>query len=188
MGAAVVSVAAGARPDLVGHLTLLAGVLPVEGKPLSYQLTAASIGGSSEAACENEATTERTKKFTEDGASFYWDRDGAFQCFFHDCNPELVDWAAERLVPQPLAPVLEPISIPKLWQSDLSRSYIICSQDRSLPSRIARLQARRLGVRPLEIDSSHSPFFSRPAQLAELLVHAAGTTPIGPLVPGEEVP
>jgi hypothetical protein len=44
-----------------------------------------------------------------------------------------------------------------------------------------------MGVEPLVIDSSHSPFFSRPAELAELLVRAVGTKPVGPLVPDEDV-
>jgi hypothetical protein len=38
-------------------------------------------------------------------------------------------------------------------------------------------------VRQLAIDSSHSPFLSRPLELAELLVHATTTTPVGPLIP-----
>jgi hypothetical protein len=44
--------------------------------------------------------------------------------------------------------------------------------------------AQRLGVEQLAIDTSHSPFLSRPRELAELLVHATTTTPIGPLDPG----
>jgi hypothetical protein len=68
MGAAVVSVAADARPDLVGHLALLAGPLPVEGKPLSYQSTSPSVGGSAEAVDADESAAERTMKFTEDGS------------------------------------------------------------------------------------------------------------------------
>ena len=39
----------------------------------------------------------------------------------------------------------------------------------------------RLGVEPLVIDSSHSPFFSKPKELEELFVHATSTTPIAPL-------
>jgi hypothetical protein len=42
---------------------------------------------------------------------------------------------------------------------------------------------RRLGVEPLTIDASHSPFLSKPRELAELLVKAVGTKPVGPLLP-----
>ena len=61
----------------------------------------------------------------------------------------------------------------------------MCLQDRAWPLRVGRLQAQRMGVRPLTIDSSHSPFLSLPADLAQLLVQAVDTTPIGPLTPGD---
>jgi hypothetical protein len=57
---------------------------------------------------------------------------------------------------------------------------------RAWPLRVGRLQARRMGVRPQTIDSSHSPFLSQPPELAQLLVHAVDTTPIGPLIPGDK--
>jgi hypothetical protein len=38
-------------------------------------------------------------------------------------------------------------------------------------------------VEQLTIDTSHCPFLSRPQQLAELLVHATTTKPVGPLDP-----
>jgi hypothetical protein len=38
-------------------------------------------------------------------------------------------------------------------------------------------------VEQLTIDTSHCPFPSRPQQLAELLVHATTTRPVGPLDP-----
>jgi hypothetical protein len=40
-----------------------------------------------------------------------------------------------------------------------------------------------LGVAPLEIDSSHSPFLSMPRATAELFVEATRTRPVGPLRP-----
>jgi len=187
MGSAIVAIAADARPDLVGHLCLLAGPLPVDGKPLSYQSTSPSVGGAAVAVDADEASAERTMQFTDDGAAFFWDREGAYEAFFHDCGPELVDWAAAQLVPQSLAPVLEPISLPRLAAADLPRSYVVCLQDRSFPPRISRQQAQRLGVQPLTIDSSHSPFLSRPALLAGLLVRAVDTSPIRPLTTAEDV-
>jgi pimeloyl-ACP methyl ester carboxylesterase len=186
MGAAVAAVAADARPDLVAHVTLLSGPLPVEGECLSYQSTSPLVGGSA-SADTSETVSDQNIRFTEDGSAFYWDRDGAHATFFNDCDEELVDWAAERLVPQALAPVIEPISIPRFWAADLPRSYVRCLQDHCWPLRISLLQARRMGVEPLVIDSSHSPFLSRPAELAALLVRAVSTTPVGPLVPDEDV-
>jgi hypothetical protein len=177
-------VAADARPDLIGHITLPSGPLPVEGECLSFQSTSPSVGGS--ASDQGlESVSEDTMTFTDDGSAFSWDRDGAYATFYQDCDEDLVDWAAERLIRQPLGPVVEPISVPRFWAADLPRSYVMCLQDHAWPLRVGRLQAQRMGVRPLTIDSSHSPFFSRPAELARLLVQAVGTTPIGPLTPAD---
>ena len=119
MGAAVAVVAADARPDLIAHITLLSGPLPVEGECLSYQSTSPSVGGSTSDE-ELESVSEDNMTFTDDGAAFYWDRDGAYATFYQDCDEDLVDWAAERLLPQPLAPVVEPISVPRFWAAGLA--------------------------------------------------------------------
>ncbi|WIX75638.1 alpha/beta fold hydrolase [Amycolatopsis carbonis] len=180
MGSAVVAVAADARPDLVGHLCLVAGPLPVEGKPLSYQSTSPTVGGTAAAQDEEESAAERSMKFTEDGLAFYWDKEGARETFYGDCDDDIVDWATARLTPQPLAPVIEPIQLPNLAAADLPRSYVVCLQDRSFPPRPSRLQARRLGVQPLTINTSHSPFLSRPALFADLLVRGLDTPSLRP--------
>lgn len=186
MGCAVAAVAADARPDLVGHVCFLSGPLPVEGRSLSYQSTSPSVGGA-DYADESESYADRNMTVAPDGSSFSFDRHGAYETFFHDCDEQVVDWAVARLTPQQMPPVIEPISIGRFWEADLPRSYIRCLRDRAWHRRISDLQATRLGVVPLEIDSSHSPFLSRPAELAALLVRAAGTTPAGPLVRGETV-
>jgi hypothetical protein len=67
--------------------------------------------------------------------------------------------------------------------ADLPRSFIRCLQDQSMPQWLADTVTRRLGVEQLTIDTSHSPFLSRPQELAELLVHATTTKPTGPLIP-----
>jgi hypothetical protein len=62
------------------------------------------------------------------------------------------------------------------------RSYIRCLQDRSKPLSMSHEVVHRLGVEPLTIDASHSPFLSRPRELAELFVRSAATKPVGPLL------
>jgi pimeloyl-ACP methyl ester carboxylesterase len=76
-----------------------------------------------------------------------------------------------------------PVSVPQFWAAELPRSFIVCQQDRSMPRWLADTVARRLGVEQLTIDASHSPFLSRPRELAELLVYATSTKPVAPLVP-----
>lgn len=75
------------------------------------------------------------------------------------------------------------MSIPAFWAADLPRSYILCAQDRAKPHAMSESVIDRLGVEPLAIEASHSPFLSRPAELAELLVKATKTRPVRPLKP-----
>jgi hypothetical protein len=109
---------------------------------------------------------------------------GRVKYFYHDCDEATARWAFERLGPERFGDTtVTPVSIPRFWAADLPRSFILCLQDRSMPRWLADTVARGLGVEQLTIDTSHSPFLSRPRELAELLVHATTTKPTGPLVP-----
>jgi hypothetical protein len=51
---------------------------------------------------------------------------------------------------------------------------VVCRDDRAVSTEwAARTAAERLGVEPRWIDGSHSPFMSRPAELARLLAELA---------------
>jgi pimeloyl-ACP methyl ester carboxylesterase len=188
MGGYVISVAADLVPSRVRHLVYLAAGLPIEGR----SMTDAS-GGADPSDAESagpleimgeRGTLDSMIEVVNDGTAFaFRDREDANQFFYHDCPRRLADWAVDRLTPQPLAPVVVPLSIPRFWSAELPRSFIKCAQDRALASEAADAFVRRLGVEPFIIDSSHSPFLSRPPELAELLVEAVGRAPMGRLSP-----
>jgi hypothetical protein len=124
-------------------------------------------------------------RINDDGSMAFADFEGAREFFYHDCDEATARWAFDHLTPEIVGDTATtPISVPKFWAADLPRSFIVCLQDRSQPRWLADVTARRLGVDPLTIDTSHSPFLSRPRELAELLVHATTTSPIGPMNPG----
>jgi pimeloyl-ACP methyl ester carboxylesterase len=53
----------------------------------------------------------------------------------------------------------------------VERISVLCRDDRAVSPSWSRTAARELlGVEPVELPGSHSPFLSRPAELAELLV------------------
>ena len=174
MGGFVATVAADAAIDRVRHIVYLAAGLPLEGQPM----TSAGAGHLSRRAS--------TVELTADGRAmtFRSDQD-AIDFFYHDCSPELARWACSKLTPQPMAPMMEPISIPRFWEAQLPRSLILCREDRAGgvdAAGLARATAR-FGVEPFWMDGSHSPFFSQPAACAELIVEATTRAPIGPLLP-----
>lgn len=179
------TLAADVAPELVSHITYLAAALPREGR--TYPEAMAMRDGEDELADGFDADVGEMLSylhFDEDGAMTFADFEGAWKYFYHDCDEATARWAFERLGPERFGDTtVTPVSVTNFWAADLPRSFIVCEQDRSMPRWLADTVARRLGVEQLPIDSSHSPFLSRPRELAELLVHATTTTPVGALVP-----
>ena len=183
-----IAVAADQAPEKVGHMIFLAAGLPVEGKSVVE-----ATGGATET---DEAGHERATKLMDDttgmlrfirplpdGTMEWTSREGAREFFYHDCDDATIDWAFAKLSPGISPFPEEKLHLPALWQAQPPRSYILCLQDRSKPHDMSEEVIRRLGVKPLTIDSSHSPFLSRPAELAALFVEATATRPVGPLLP-----
>ena len=168
MGGFVTSIAADAALDRVRHVVYLAAGLPLEGQPM-YAAGAGRL-----------SSQDDIIELVDDGRRIMFRTDEAATAFFyHDCSPEIASWACGRLTPQPLAPMLEPISVPRLWEVDLPRSLILCSEDRAGgDAESAAGTVIRLGVEPLWMGTSHSPFLSQPAACAELIVEATTRPPI----------
>jgi pimeloyl-ACP methyl ester carboxylesterase len=116
-------------------------------------------------------------------------RELARELFFHDCPPDLQEWALARLRRQARKPLLE--KTPLVRWPDVPRTLIITTEDRCIPLESARRTAARLfGEEPMELPGGHCPSLSRPALLAETLIsalpaHEDGREPAGP-VPAHE--
>ena len=103
----------------------------------------------------------------------FWEDEAVARHFlFHDCPPEVAQEAFRRLRPEPgvLAREVAPL---QAWPA-VPSAYILCTDDRTATPGWARRAAReRLGVEPIEIPGGHSPFLSRPGQLADALDRCA---------------
>jgi pimeloyl-ACP methyl ester carboxylesterase len=176
------TVAADAAVDDVSHIVYLAAALPREGR--SYP-EAMAMRNSEDGQFDGDVGEMLSYlHFDDAGAMTFADFHGAWRYFYHDCDEPTARWAFERLGPEKFGAVNDtPVSVPQFWAADLPRSFIRCTDDRSMPRWLADTVTERLGVEQLTIDASHSPFLSRPAELAELLVHATSTKPVGPLQP-----
>jgi pimeloyl-ACP methyl ester carboxylesterase len=184
-----ITLAADAAIDDVSHLVYLAAGLPLEGRTV-LEATGGATGRSSHT--DESNVTQLMSDETGMLRFIRPDARGRMECidfaavrdfFYHDCDERLAAWAFAQLTPAPVEFLIETVSVPRFWQAELPRSYIACAQDRAKPHAMSEEVVRRLGVVPLTIDASHSPFLSRPAELAELLVRATATRPIGPLRP-----
>ncbi|MET0589030.1 MAG: alpha/beta fold hydrolase [Novosphingobium sp.] len=181
------AVAANEAPEKVGHMIFLAAGLPVEGKSVVE-----ATGGATET--DDNGNPRATKLMDDttgmlanirplpDGTMEWHSLEGARQFFYHDCDDDTVQWAFSKLSPGISPFPEEKLHLPRFWAAQPPRSYIRCLQDRSKPLAMSHEVVHRLGVEPLAIDASHSPFLSRPRELAELFVRAAGTKPVGSLL------
>ena len=98
----------------------------------------------------------------------YWpDADTAAARMYPDCSRTQADWAFAQLRPQArLEPVLAPFG-----RGDV---VIATLRDAAVDPGWQVRTARTHGARVLELDSGHSPFFTQPGELADMLSLVAG--------------
>lgn len=90
--------------------------------------------------------------------------------FYGECSDD--DFALARLClkPEPTLPLATPIHVTPERYGSVPRVYIECHRDRALTPLMQRnMQAASPCAQVLSLDTDHSPFFSRPDELATLL-------------------
>jgi len=112
----------------------------------------------------------------EAGRSYWTDPAAAIDAFYPDGAPEDAAAAAARMRPQGRPPSIEPFPLEAL--PDVPCASVLARQDRCVTPDWSRRAAReRLGVEAVELPGGHSPFLTRPAELADLLARLAGSYP-----------
>ena len=112
----------------------------------------------------------------DQGRTRWVDEGVARSVVYADCEDGDASAAFERLRPQSRAPYADPCPLDAFPSTP--RTYIVCSEDRLVnPERARQVARERLDAEPVELPGSHSPFLSRPGQLAEVLDQLAEVTP-----------
>jgi pimeloyl-ACP methyl ester carboxylesterase len=91
---------------------------------------------------------------------------GATEIFYGDVDPALVADALPRLGYQSVAAFQQPLTR-AAWHT-VPSTYVVCENDRAIPLVAQEAMAGR-AKRVVRMPTSHSPFLSRPGELAELL-------------------
>lgn len=136
-----------------------------------YVTAATPVPGKSFLQDSMEETDGNPPGFTmrDDGAAV-WTLEAAIDYFYADCAREDAEWAFSKLRPQYWTPGLEPAEDIDLRA--IPSTYVACREDRIIPfERGKRYASERLGVGAVEMDGSHSPFLSRPSELAAVLLN-----------------
>lgn len=102
------------------------------------------------------------------GSTRWVDEALAHELLFGDCDDETARDAFTKLRPQGIAGYLQPWPLDAL--PDVPATYVVCAEDRLVNPDWSRRAATEIGAEVVELPGSHSPFLSRPRELADLLV------------------
>jgi pimeloyl-ACP methyl ester carboxylesterase len=158
MAGLVTPLVAARRP--IRSLVFLAAFLPVVGKSANDQRATEAIDG---------RVPPRTAEWTDLGEDVWMvGPNTATELFFHDAPAAVARWATQRLRPQSYRVMNETTPL-TAWPDVESRS-IVCRNDRAINPEWVRAAARqRLGAEAIELAGGHSPFLTRPSELAQVL-------------------
>ncbi|WP_165494882.1 alpha/beta fold hydrolase [Actinomadura roseirufa] len=160
-GGSVIS-AAGDRPN-VRELMFVAGKVAPAGGPQDLEASDLPPGHAS------VLTPELIDAILPEADATTVDPGRAHDLFYNDCPPEDSAAAVRRLRPVSTR-CAEGGPDVAAWEK-LPATYVVCALDRAIPPAVQEAYAARLGVTPMVLPTSHSPFWSRPRLLAERIVH-----------------
>ena len=158
LGGLTISQVAERRPDRLRCLVYLAALVPTPGAtPASRRsLTTDALLGS--------------LRLSEDGSVSLFDLDAIREVFYADCSDEDIAFARARLCGEPAAAANSAVEPSRENWGRVPRDYIVCLQDQAIPASAQQALAKESGCRNVySLDTSHSPFFSAPADLARIL-------------------
>ena len=160
MGGLIITQTAELAPDRVQALGYLAAFSPADGETLFQHAMA-----------DTESHVTRFNRVNEAGGYFTIPPDKLPECFYGSCTEEDTRKAIARLRPQPLAPLVQPVSITPENYGRVRRCYIECTRDQALtwPMQQQMQKKARLDAL-LTLETDHSPFYSCPSDLVDCLV------------------
>ena len=158
-GGIVISQAAERRPEKVETLVYVAAILLRNGESLL------------DSATFDTAALGQTASLSSDKRSISFNSALASEAFYTECPEEDATLAKLLLQPEALAPMLTPLQLSETRYGGVPRVYIECLRDRTLlPDRQKAMYTASPCRKIISMDTDHSPFFSRPSELADHLL------------------
>ncbi|CAN5611114.1 alpha/beta hydrolase [soil metagenome] len=158
LGGNTIPLVAARRP--VRHLVYLSALVPQVGQSLRDQMRAVPD-------MLNPMSRQALSRPDELRRNAWVDESLTVQLLFGDADPDAAHTAFTRLRPQALYPYSPPFALAQFPPTD--RTYVVCTGDQMVNPDWSRQAAQALDARLIEFPGDHSPFLSRPAELAELL-------------------
>ncbi|MDE2561426.1 MAG: alpha/beta hydrolase [Sphingomonadales bacterium] len=105
-----------------------------------------------------------------DGVATVADPGHAAEVFAQVSPPRLVAAALPRLVAEPHGPRSQKLHLTRERWGSLPRTYVECTLDRTIPiDSQRRMQSYSPGAKVVTLEADHSPYLSRPVELADAL-------------------
>ncbi|MCE7010805.1 alpha/beta hydrolase [Kibdelosporangium philippinense] len=148
----------------VRELVLLTSLLPIIG------MSSLEASRQTPGPLTTEVVTALGRQGTSEFGGIVWNPDDAYALFYQDCERSDADLAIKRLVARNAR---EPFIAPTPLTSypRVPTRYIVCTEDHVVNGEVTRRIAKEdYGASIVELDASHSPFWSRPEELTGLLL------------------
>lgn len=159
MGGGVITQTAEYRPDKIKTLVYVAALLPRNGESMLQIVQR-----------DTESLLLPNTVFAEDQRSVTFREEALKEVAYGDCSEEDMALVKALLVPQAVVPLTTPITTTAANSGRLPRVYIECLQDRALSLSLQKILSTAFSYQKvISMDTSHSPFFSAPEELAEHL-------------------
>ena len=90
--------------------------------------------------------------------------------FAHDIPKEAFDGAKPNIVPEPSAPLIYHLEVTDAIFGSIPKYYIEFTEDRAIPIEVQRSMYKGKVKKVFTLHSSHTPNFSQPEKLANILL------------------
>jgi pimeloyl-ACP methyl ester carboxylesterase len=158
-GGAIISQASELRPDKVRKLVYLTAILAADG-----QTPGGALAGDAQGIGPSELD------YAPDGRSAMVKKEALKPVFYGDCSDEDIAYAAEHLRPEAIAGLQTRLKLSQENWGRIPRIYIECTKDRAISlARQRQMVATIPCERVITLECDHSPFFSMPEALTEIL-------------------
>jgi pimeloyl-ACP methyl ester carboxylesterase len=169
MAGVVATAAAERAPELVGRLLYVAALAPLNGHPTAAYLALPESAG-------DRIPGLLTADPAAVGALRIGAGPGTYDAFYGDVDPAVADAAAGLLTPDfPFGIATETVLVTPGRFGSVPHSYVVCEQDYAVRPALQRRLVHELDAvsaaptEVFELDSAHSPFLSRPGDLADII-------------------
>lgn len=150
-------------PDKVASLVFLDAFMPQNGETV-FSLVEKYPNKPDE---NNGAALAQSLLFSADKKSTILNLDKVQELLYHDCSEADVAYAKAHLGAQPMATQLTPVSVTEKNYGAVPKYYILCTEAKDFDK--AKISTNVPCKKIYQLPSSHSPFFSMPDKLVEVI-------------------